>query len=281
MRQLGRLYITVAVLMAPLLFHCVSFAAPKSLLWDYWLPNNPESIEKVDHSPWDLFLRTYIVQGEDSINRVAYGKVSKADHKALKNYITGLSHIHVLKLNRAEQQAYWINLYNALTIDVILDHYPVKSIRDIDISPGWFSDGPWGEKLLRVEGVEITIDDIEHRILRPIWKDPRIHYAVNCAAIDCPNLQIEAFTAENTEKLLDKGAREYINHKRGVTTKDKKLKVSSIYKWFISDFGVNDEGVINHLKEHANPELRIKLEGMKGISGHDYDWALNDAEGKK
>jgi hypothetical protein len=277
MRQLSRFYFIAIVLMVFISFPCVIDAAPKSKLWDYWLPHDPASTERIDHTSWDLFLKTYIIQSDDGINRVDYGKVSKEDHKALKDYITGLSNITVRKLNRPEQQAYWINLYNALTVDVILDHYPVKSIRDIDISPGWFADGPWGKKLLTIEGVEITIDDIEHRILRPIWKDPRIHYAVNCAAIDCPNLQIEAFTAENTEGLLNKGAMEYVNHKRGVTIKNQKLKASSIYKWFISDFGGNDTGVIEHLKEYAHPELRTELEKIKRISGHDYDWALNDA----
>ncbi|UCE72616.1 MAG: DUF547 domain-containing protein [Nitrospiraceae bacterium] len=280
-RGLKRLFFTAVVLTLSLSLHCVSYAAPKSKLWDYWLPHDPASVERIDHAVWNRFLKTYVVPGEDGINRVNYGNVSKADHENLKDYITSLSRISVRALNRAEQQAYWINLYNALTVDVILDHYPVKSIRDIDISPGWFADGPWRKKLLTIEGMAIAIDDIEHRILRPIWEDPKIHYAVNCAAIACPNLQVEAFTAENTEELLNKGAKEYVNHKRGVTIEDNKLKVSSIYKWFISDFGGNDEGVINHLKEYANRGLISELEKIKRISSHDYDWALNGAEGKK
>ena len=109
---------------------------------------------------------------------------------------------HFSLTSRDEQLAYWINLYNALTVKVILDHYPVKSILDIDISPGWFSIGPWGKKLVAVEGVEISLDDIEHRILRPIWRDPRIHYALNCAAVGCPNLLREAFTGATAEVLL-------------------------------------------------------------------------------
>jgi hypothetical protein len=252
-------------------------AAPKAQLWDFWLPHDPGSVERVEHTFWDNFLKKYIIPGNDGINRIPYGKVSESDRNALKDYISRLSKVSVLLLSRAEQLPYWINLYNAITVNVILDHYPVESIRDIDISPGWFSDGPWGKKLAKIEGMEVTLDEIEHRILRPIWKDPRIHYAVNCASIGCPNLQSEAFTAENSNRLLDKGAREYVNHERGAELRENKVKVSSIYKWFISDFGGNDAGIIKHLQLFASPELKRQLESAKRISGHDYDWSLNDA----
>jgi hypothetical protein len=159
---------------------------------------------------------------------------------------------------------------------VVLDHYPVESIRDIDISPGFFANGPWGKKLVHIEGETISLDDIEHRILRPIWKDPRIHYGVNCASIGCPNLQPQAYTAESTDALLDKGARDYINHSRGVLIASNKLIVSSIYDWFMEDFGGNDKGVIAHLQRYAEPSLREQLQRFSRISDHEYDWSLND-----
>ena len=205
------------------------YAAPKADIWDHWLPHDPSSTRRVDHTPWHSFLKKYILSSKDGINRIAYGKVSAADRQA------------------------------------------------IDISPGFFADGPWGKKLIKIEGEEVSLNEIEHRILRPIWQDTRIHYVVNCASLGCPNLQDQAFTAENADKLLDQGAREYVNHKRGVLIENNKLKVSSIYKWFIADFGGNDAGVIEHLKLYALPELRNRLEGLNHISGHDYDWALNDA----
>jgi hypothetical protein len=191
-----------------------------------------------------------------------------------------LTQTAVSRLNRNEQKAFWINLYNALTVKVILDHYPVKSIRDIDISPGLFSDGPWGKKLVSVEGEDISLDDIEHRILRPVWKDPRVHYGVNCASHGCPNLQPEAFTAENSDELLDKGAREFVNSPRGARIENGKLTVSSIYVWFKPDFGGTDAGVIDHLKKYAQPGLRTQLEKIDRISDNQYDWTLNEATGK-
>ncbi|MEF8943553.1 MAG: DUF547 domain-containing protein [Desulfohalobiaceae bacterium] len=251
-------------------------AAPKADLWDYWTEHDPDSSISVDHSPWSAFLQRSVTQGPKGINRVDYGAVTAEDRNSLGNYLERLTRTKVRSMSRASQKPFWINLYNALTVQVILDHYPVDSIQDIDISPGFFSSGPWGKKLVTIEGKELSLDDIEHRILRPIWEDPRIHYAVNCAALGCPNLQTEAFTAENIEGLLDQGARAYVNHPRGVTIEDANLMVSSIYAWFQEDFGGNESGVIEHLMRYAEPELKKKLQGLSTIDDDRYDWSLND-----
>jgi hypothetical protein len=160
---------------------------------------------------------------------------------------------------------------------VVLSHYPVASIRDIDVSPGLFSDGPWDRALVTVAGEALTLNDIEHRILRPIWRDPRIHYAVNCASIGCPNLQAAPFTAENTEALLESAARSYVNSPRGVSFGETGLVVSSIYVWFQDDFGDNDAKVIAHIERYAEPELAERIRQAPRLSGHAYDWELNDA----
>lgn len=254
-------------------------AAPKAELWPKWQANDPASTQAVDHSAWDKFLKTYIpASSTDGINRLAYGKVTPADRQALNAYVERLAQTAVSRLNRAEQQAYWTNLYNALTVKVILDHYPVKSIRDIKISPGLFAAGPWGKKLIKVEGEEIALDDIEHRILRPIWRDPRVHYAVNCASIGCPNLARDAYTPANMNKLLDDGAKAYVNHPRGLRVDGNKVITSSIYDWFQEDFGGNAAGVFAHMKKYAGPELAQRLASATRIDSHDYDWGLNEAK---
>jgi hypothetical protein len=253
------------------------YAAPKSDLWEFWLAFDASSTQPVDHQLWDHFLNTYVQQGNQGINRIAYGQVTPSDRKTLETYLNSLQKVPVAGLNRDEQKAFWINLYNALTVKLIIDHYPVKTIRDIDISPGLFADGPWRKKLVRISGQPVSLDDIEHRILRPIWNDPRIHYAVNCASVGCPNLQPRAFTTLNTEELLEKGSREYINHPRGARVDKGKLLVSSIYKWFKSDFGGKPEGIIAHLKNYAEDPLKKDLIQITKISGYDYDWSLNDA----
>ena len=129
-----------------LLIYSASLAAAKPDLWDFWLKNDPTSKMTVDHSAWDRFLQSYLVMRKGDVNRIQYGQVSLSDQTKLSGYIELLEQTTVSRLNRAEQKAFWINLYNALTVKVILDHYPVKSIRDIDISPGLFFQWPLGEK---------------------------------------------------------------------------------------------------------------------------------------
>ncbi|NKB57256.1 MAG: DUF547 domain-containing protein [Alphaproteobacteria bacterium] len=251
-----------------------SLFAPKAELWERWTTSDEASRENVDHGAWERFLKTYVKTSGDGVNRVAYNTVNTADRDALDHYIRALVASSVTQLNRAEQQAYWINLYNALTVKLILEYKPEKSIQDIDISPGLFSSGPWDKKLLEIEGEAVSLNDIEHRILRPIWQDPRIHYAINCAAIGCPNLQKSPFTAANTEALLDAAAREYINDLRGVRYEDGKVVVSSIYAWFTDDFGGDIAGVITHLKQYAGPRVMALLDSA-GEYDDAYDWTLN------
>ena len=251
-------------------------AAPKAELWDRWTAHDDAATKTVDHSAWARFLGTYVKPDGNGLNRVSYGAVTGPDRAALNSYVNALAGTKISTFNRAEQRAYWINLYNALTVKVILDHYPVDSIRDIDISPGLFSDGPWGKPLVTIEGEAVSLDDIEHRILRPIWRDPRVHYAVNCASVGCPNLMTRPFTASNADELMDRAARDYINHPRGARVADGKLVVSSIYEWFQEDFGGNDAGVIAHLKTFAAPDLAAALAGVTDIDDDAYDWDLND-----
>lgn len=253
-----------------------ALAAPRAELWERWAENSPSKVA-IDHAEWDEFLSRNVKAGKDGVNRIAYGRVSKADRDLLNAYVDKLQRVPIRRFSRAEQRPYWINLYNATTVKVVLDHYPVESILKISISPGLFSKGPWKKKLLSVDGEEVSLDDIEHRILRPIWKDPRTHYSVNCASLGCPNLQGRAYTAANLEQLLDDGARAYVNNPRGARVDDGRLVASSIYVWFSEDFGGN-AGVIEHLKKYAEPALARQLAGIKRIADDEYDWTLNDAK---
>jgi len=258
-----------------------AYGAPKAELWARWQKHDPASRQKIDHGAWDKFLNQFVVAPHPSgINRVRYQTVTAVDLKGVKSYLQSMQALMISTHNRFEQKAFWINVYNALTVDLILSRYPVASIRDINISPGLFERGPWGAKLLTIEGEKLSLDDIEHRILRPIWKDNRIHYAVNCASLGCPNLQPEAYTGENTDALLERGAREFVNHPRGVSIQKGRLQVSSIYVWFQEDFGGDPEDLMEHWQEYANPPLADALQKYNGGLAHDYDWRLNGAEAK-
>jgi len=235
----------------------------------------------VDHGAWDKLLKTYVKPGADGINRVDYAAFKRSGHSSLKDYVARLQKVDPARLDRKEQFAYLANLYNAKTIDIVLDAYPVNSIKDISLGGGLFAaftGGPWKAKVVRVKGMELSLDDIEHAILRPVFKDARVHYAVNCASIGCPNFATEAFTGANLVALLNAGARAYVNHPRGVTVSSGRVKTSSIYSWFKEDFGGNDRGVLAHLRTYAEPGLKAKLDRVDAIDGHAHDWRLNDKQ---
>jgi Protein of unknown function, DUF547 len=227
---------------------------------------------RIDHDAWDRILTLYARRNDDGVNRFAYSAVSQADRAALKTYLKALQAVRPQDYARDEQFAYWVNLYNAATVDLIVDAYPVKSIRDL----GFATSGPWRKKILMVNGERLSLDDVEHGILRPVWKDVRIHYAVNCASIGCPNLALKAYRAETLETMLEQAARDYINHARGFAMTNGQLTASSIFKWYQSDWG-SEAGVLNHAQKYANPATAAFLNAAGSIDNYTYDWALNDA----
>ena len=243
----------------------------------FWDASDEANAATVDHSAWQALLGKYLAPHPSGVNRFDYGSL-KGDADALAKlnaYLGKLQDMDPRTYAKAEQKAYWINFYNALTVKVVTDGYPVDSIKDIH--EGWLPlTGPWGDVHAEVAGQELTLDNIEHGILRPIWQDERIHYAVNCASIGCPNLATDAYTAANMESLLEAGAREYVNHPRGVDFVDEDFIVmSSIYDWFVIDFGDSEEGVLAHLVKYADDDLAVQLKDFVGAIDYEYDWDLN------
>lgn len=255
--------------------------APDTEPWPFWDAHDPSDRREVDHGAWAAFLAQYMRKSADGVSLIAYADVSNADIAALDIYLRQLVETPVRQLNRDEQLAYWINLYNAVTVRVVLRDYPVASIRDIALGGGGIAGGPWGAKLVIVEGQRISLNDIEHRIIRPIWRDPRIHYAVNCAAIGCPNLGDTPWRGSGIGAQLETAGRAYVNNPRGVTFRSDGPHVSRIYDWFIEDFGGSETSVLNHLLRFADRDLAQRLRQAGNIAGQFYDWRLNDATGLK
>lgn len=251
--------------------------APSASLWERWTAHVAGAARTVDHAAWDRFLSAYLVVDPAGPNRMRYGAVSAPDRRALDGYIQALARLPISQFARPEQMAYWINLYNALTVRVVLDHYPVASIRDIDISPGLFADGPWDARLVTVEGAPLTLNDIEHRILRPIWRDARVHYAVNCASLGCPDLAREAYRGQGLDARLEAAASAYVNDPRGVSIRSGRAVVSKLYDWFIEDFGRTPAAIKRHLLRYADAELKADLTRAGDLDDVQYDWRLNDA----
>ncbi|WP_217543332.1 DUF547 domain-containing protein [Vibrio metschnikovii] len=243
-------------------------AAPKSELWDFWNQSNEANTQEVSHQAWQQLLDRYLSQ-QGMHTLFDYANVEISDREKLQTYINQLARLDPRILNKQQQYAYWINLYNALTVNIILEHYPVSSITKIG---GWFRFGPWNLPLLEIANQKLTLNDIEHRILRPIWQDARIHYVVNCASLGCPNLKPEAFTADNIERLLEQAAYEFINSDKGVNIHNRRLILSSIYQWYAEDFGSQDE-LLDHLIRYR-PAL-ANDERIKRSFRYEYDWQLN------
>lgn len=249
----------------------LAFPKPE-LIDERFTATDPASTLTVDHSPWSLFLTRYLKADRHGVHRLGYGDVDATDRRHLQDYIEGLERTDLAGLERKEQLAFWINLYNAKTVDVVLDAYPVRSIREIRLG-GRFAIGPWDEPLVRVLKRDLSLNDIEHRIVRPLFRDARVHYALNCAAVGCPNLAACAFRGETLDAALDAGGREYVKHPRGAGIEGRgRLVVSKIYGWFREDFG----DVLSHLRSFAEPEKAKRIAVKRRIDGYRYDWSLND-----
>lgn len=231
----------------------------------------------------DALFARYATTPTDGVTRVDYArwKASAADMAALDAWIAEAALRRPSAMARNEAFAFWANLYNALTLKVVLERYPVRSIKDIrstgvGLDPRQFA-GPWRTRLVTIEGQRMSLDDIEHGTMRPTFRDPRVHYAVNCASIGCPNLPMRAWRAASLEADLDAAAAAFVNHPRGAAfLPSGGLRVSSIYKWFREDFGGDDAGVIAHLRRHAAPALAARLQNVTRVAEDAYDWALND-----
>jgi hypothetical protein len=232
------------------------------------------SAKAPDHSAWTKLLASHLRQRPDGVMGVAYGRWKAEGREPLAAYLAMLQQVEVTALSRRDQFAFWANLYNARTIALVLERFPLASIKEINLGGSLFGSGPWRAKLMRVEGVDLSLDDVEHEILRKLWRDPRVHYALNCASIGCPDLPREAFSGVALEAMLERGARAYVNHPRGVRVEGGMVTASRIYSWFAADFG-NEAALLAHWRRYAIGQQAEALAQARRIAGYDYDWRLN------
>lgn len=232
-----------------------------------WLHTVPAlGADTVDHSLWAELLEAHVKLG------VVDYKGFQKDEKKLDQYLEALENVSPDTLDRDAQFAYYINLYNAWTVKLILTEYPdIESIKDI----GGFFSSPWKKKIVRVKGGVLTLDNVEHDILRPQFKDPRVHFAVNCASRGCPPLRSEPYRGPDLDRQLDDATAGFINDPQRNYLKGNALYVSRIFKWFKEDF--NDD-IAGFIIQYADPPLKAALEAGAGrieIEYLDYDWGLN------
>ena len=219
-----------------------------------------------DHGIYADLLARYVDKGH-----VDY-QGFKTEEQKLDQYLSVLEHIDVKQLPRNEQFAFYINAYNAWTIKLVLSGYPgVTSIKDL----GTIFKSPWKKKICRIGGDIITLDDIEHEIIRPKFKDPRVHFAINCAALSCPPLLARPYLGSTLEQQLDEVTRAFVNDAKSNYLTGNTLYVSKIFKWFSEDFN-ND--IIGFFLKYANDDFKLELESKRKevkIKYLYYDWSLN------
>ncbi|MBS1517769.1 MAG: DUF547 domain-containing protein [Bacteroidetes bacterium] len=236
-------------------------------------PGNSESIN-FDFGPVDAFMKKYVKDG-----KVKYEEV--LNDKALDQYTAQVKNTEPYNIENAnERLAFWINAYNAFTIKLITDYYPVNSILDIEQKTG---ANPWKMKFIEMAGGrKFSLDEIEKEIIIPDYKDPRIHYALVCAAESCPVLISEAYTQEKLNAQLDRQAEVFLNDrsKNYIDKTENELYLSTIFKWYARDFVKKDSSVIKHVLKYINPEDKdfIISNKTEDINYLDYSWKLNDVK---
>ncbi|MEI6410532.1 MAG: DUF547 domain-containing protein [Bacteroidota bacterium] len=223
----------------------------------------------VTHEIWDELLKKY-VNTDGFVNYKGF----LADTVRLNEYLHLLETAHPNDKNwsRDEQMAYWINAYNAYTVKLILRNYPVQSIKDIKRGLA-FVNSVWDIQFIKIQGYTYDLNNIEHNILRPVFKDARVHAAINCASYSCPKLQREAFTAKRLNEQLDAAMRGFVNDPLRNRISAEKAELSEIFKWFKGDF----ERDAGSLRDFLNRYAVVKINDKTEISHIDYDWRLNEA----
>lgn len=216
------------------------------------------SNEQLDHSYWNDLLKKYV----DDNGNVDY-KGFKTESKQLNEYIDYLaSKVPSENWSINEQLAYFINVYNANTIKLIIDNYPLKSIKDIN--------NPWMKNRLKIGDKDYSLADIENGILRKM-NEPKIHFAINCASYSCPKLLNIAYTSENVQELMELATREFINNSNKNKISSNNPKLSEIFKWYKSDFTENGS-----LIDYINQYSKTPVSADAKIDYIEYNWNLND-----
>lgn len=273
--QLNLIQLRITLCALFLLLPNIAPAAVNKSLYNKWQVHNPLSKATISHQAWQDFLNRVVVSDEEGIHLIDYPHMSEKDHHLLNRYITEMSQICIQKYNRQQQLAYWLNLHNALTVQLIADYYPVNSVQEINISPGLFSVGPWRANIITVNGTRLSLDEILNHIIRPIWNDPRVHYALNNASIGSANISKQAYQGADIESQLNDAAFKYVNSLRAIQIIEGKLVVSKLYEWYQEDFGENEKDLIQHLTQFAESSLCAQLQQTSKISSYMYNWHLN------
>ena len=248
---------------------CLRLKLALLCLGSYWLLLTPHALPaQTGHKSFSLWLKQYV----DPQGNVDYTKCKKNPQaqQQLNTYLDWLKqNPPSASAPKSQRLAFWINLYNAATIRLVLDHYPVESIRDIEQRTG---KSPWEMKTVKVKKKTYTLNEVEHTLIRPVFKDPRVHFALVCAAKSCPKLLNEAYTAQRLNSQLDAQARYFLNRSGKNQLSTRTAAVSKIFEWFEKDFLADNNTLTGYLNQYA----AVKINPTAHVSYLHYDWSLNE-----
>ncbi len=255
-------------------------SSAKPPLGKRWSKNQRVSMDKIDHTSFDTLLQKYV----DNDGYVDYKswKASRRDHGALQNYLAQLSRgDRGFRASKEGQIAFWINAYNAVTLEGIMQVYPTSSIRKHTSKA--FGYNIWKNLPLIVGDQQYSLNDMEHKILRKM-NEPRIHFAIVCASISCPRLMNHAYTAKDLDKQLALNAKDFFSRKQNfqANAAQQTIYVSSILDWFGSDFGSSQSARFRYLKEYLPRDAQdLATSSRTRVKFLDYNWNLNDQSKKR
>ena len=262
------------------LFVSSAYAAPKPTnLIEFWNDKEPLSEIQVNHDAWQEILNMYVDdQHASGINRFDYEAVTAGDALKIKTYLEYLQKMEPRQLNSLEAQAFWINLYNAIMVDKIVDTYQSGSSRAINrLLRGGLRSTRWNRDVTEVVFQELSLDDIAHGILRPIWKDPRINLVLATGALSGANMLKTAFDGENNEVLLEQAKNDFFAHPKAVRVENGRIVLNSVFDWYAEDFAPNRPALLRYIQENAPEATRQSMVGLSRTS-FDYIWDLNAPE---
>ncbi len=270
--------VTVASVAACALAVLSQQAGARETLGKKWARNASVSMDQIDHRPYDALLRKY-VDGDGYVNYRAW-HVSSEDRAALRHYLTQLSRASPsLRASRESQFAFWINAYNAVTLEGILREYPTESIRNHTSKLGGYNI--WKDLPLLVGGKEYPLETMEHQVLRKMG-DPRIHFAIVCASVGCPRLLNEAYVGAKLEQQLAANTRDFFDRRQNFWIDGQgTMHVSSILNWFGSDFGKTQAEQFRFLRPYLPPAAQsVAVNPRTRMKFQKYNWSLNDQSRK-
>jgi hypothetical protein len=228
----------------------------------------------VDHSPWDALLKAHVTE----TRLVDYDAFARSAE--FRSYLAALEAARLEGWDERERLAFWINVYNAYTIEQVNRHGERESIRNIRRTLGLIPlKGPWSERMVRAAGRELTLDEVEHEIVRKEFQEPRIHFALVCAAVSCPPLRREAYAGDRLDAQLEEQTRRFLGdrERNRVDAGAGTVFVSPIFVWYRDDFGGSNEALGRYLARSwpQGPERDLLLSGRFRLRETDYDWRLN------